>query len=107
MNQCLAFAAAVLVSAVALAQEPVTPETTPKPETADSPAVGQTPAPAEPAKADPTKPLTSHEAADVLSEEELAQVIDLLRNNYTQASNLTDTAVARAGMQGLLDRLGT
>ena len=112
MNQCLAFAAAVLVSAVALAQEPAPQDVPLKPDASDSPAAGQKPAPpAEPAKSegppDPTKPLSSHEAADILSEEELAQIIDLLRNNYTQPTNLTDAALARAGIQGLLDRLGT
>jgi hypothetical protein len=112
MNLCLAFAAAVLVSAVALAQEPAPQDVSPKPEASDIPAPAQNPAPpADPAKGekppDPTKPLTSHEAADILSEEELAQIIDLLRNNYTQPGNLSDAALARAGIQGLLDRLGT
>jgi hypothetical protein len=107
MNQCLAFAAAVLVSAVALAQEAAPLDSVAKPAAADNPAAGQIPAPTGPAKADPAKPLTSREASDLLSEEELAQVIDLLRNNYTQTAGLTDAALARAGMQGLLDRLGT
>jgi hypothetical protein len=112
MNQCLAFAVAVLVSAVALAQEPASPDVAPKSESPGSPAAAPNQAPvAEQAKGekppDSTKPLSSHEAADILSEEELAQIIDLLRNNYTQPGNLTDAALARAGVQGLLDRLGT
>jgi hypothetical protein len=112
MNQCLAFAAAVLVSAVALAQEPASPDVPPKPEPSGSPGAGSNPAViADQAKGekppDPAKPLSSHEAADILSEEELAQIIDLLRNNYTQPGNLTEAALARAGVQGLLDRLGT
>ncbi len=58
------------------------------------------------AKSTEPKPLGSREAADALSEDELGQVVDLLRNNYIQPDSLTELAVARAGVQGLLDRLG-
>ena len=71
-----------------------------------APADGASAAESQPAKVDPSKPLGSREAADALTEEELAQVVDLLRNNYIQPNSLTELAVARAGVQGLLDRLG-
>jgi hypothetical protein len=64
------------------------------------------PVAATPEKASEPKPLASREAADLLSEEELAQVVDLLRNNYIQPGGLTELGLARAGIQGLLDRLG-
>jgi hypothetical protein len=50
--------------------------------------------------------MTSHDAADALSADELKRVIDLLRENYIRPDALNDDALARAGMQGLLDRLG-
>jgi len=50
--------------------------------------------------------LSSQEAADALGEEELRQVVEILRGNYLRPDALSDTALARAGMQGLLDRLG-
>ncbi len=51
--------------------------------------------------------LSSHDAADALSEDELRQVIEILRGNYLNPDALADAALARAGMQGLLDRLGS
>ena len=50
--------------------------------------------------------LSSHEAAEALSEDELRQVVDILRGNYLHPEALSETALARAGLQGLLDRLG-
>lgn len=104
--------AAVLLSATSLAQEPFSPTSPP----ADGmPAPGAAPSPAAPAenttaaapaKPEPPKALGTREAADILGEEELAQVVDLLRNNSIQQQQLTELAVARAGVQGLLDRLG-
>jgi hypothetical protein len=50
--------------------------------------------------------LSSHEAADTLNEDELRQIVDILRGNYLHPDSLSETALARAGIQGLLDRLG-
>lgn len=63
-----------------------------------------TPTPAEPPG--PPKPFTSREAADALSLEELKQAVDIMRENYIRPDALNDEALARAGVQGLLDRLG-
>ena len=63
----------------------------------------------EPAPLPPLPPpsaLGSREAADALKEAELEQVVALLRENYIRPDALTDAALARAGVQGLLDRLG-
>ena len=68
-----------------------------------APAAGK---PAEPPEPSP-KQLSSQEAADALSEDELRQVVDILRDNYLHPDALGETALARAGIQGLLDRLGT
>ena len=61
---------------------------------------------AAPAEAAPRQ-LSSHDAAEALGEEELRQTIEILRANYLSPDALSETALARAGMQGLLDRLGT
>ena len=61
--------------------------------------------PAEPAEPAP-KQLSPHEAADILSEDELRQVVEILRGSYLHPDALSDASLARAGMQGLLDRLG-
>lgn len=50
--------------------------------------------------------LTSREAADALGEDDLKQVVDLLRDTYLHPEALSETALARAGVHGLLDRLG-
>jgi Peptidase family S41 len=50
--------------------------------------------------------MASRDAADSLTEAELQQVIELLRDNHIRPEALSDTAIARAGVQGLLDRLG-
>jgi len=62
----------------------------------------------EPAVSDVTSPrqLSSQEAAEALSADELRQVVDILRDNYLHPDALSETSLARAGMQGLLDRLG-
>lgn len=52
------------------------------------------------------RPLPTREAADVLNEDELRQVVDILRENYLRPEELGETALARAGIQGLLERLG-
>ena len=106
---CLAL---VLAVAVARAQQnppdpkPVAGDAKPivQPATKDTAAPAEKPA--EPAEPSP-KQLTSHEAADALSEDELRQVVDILRDNYLHPDALGETALARAGIQGLLDRLGT
>jgi hypothetical protein len=53
-----------------------------------------------------SRQLSSREAADAVGEGELRQIADILRDNYLHPDALTDTALARAGLQGLLDRLG-
>ena len=50
--------------------------------------------------------LSSHEAADAVSEDELRQITEILRDNYLHPDALSDTALARATLQGMLDRLG-
>ncbi len=50
--------------------------------------------------------LSSHEAADAVGEEELRQIVEILRDNYLHPEALSDTALARASLQGVLDRLG-
>ena len=117
--------AALLVTALASAQDkpPVAP-TLPAPGPAASapPTAAASPAPEAPkpglkatapgvapepvAAPAPVKPLSSRDAADALSPEELKQAVDLLRDNYIRPDNLSEEALARAGMQGLLDRLG-
>ena len=63
---------------------------------------GDAAAPAEPV----ARQLSSHEAADALSEDELKQILEILRGNYVNPDALNEVSLARAGMQGLLDRLG-
>ena len=114
MNRRIALAA-LLLSATAVAQDTARPSSEQKPAgDAANPAPrvsapglseGGSAAQTVVKSAEP-KPLLSREAADALSEEELAQVVDLLRNNYLQPDSLTELAVARAGVQGLLERLG-
>jgi hypothetical protein len=105
MNRRLTFAAAALWSATVLAQDvpPSAPEA-PKSPTTSPAATTVATAPANPANA---QPLNSRDAADLLNEQEIAQFLDLLRNNYIQGEAVSDLNAARAGVQGLLDRLGT
>src|SRR5215207_11138529 len=107
--------AALLLSATVVAQEPISPGGEKGPGTPAGAPVPRVSAPAltteteeapAPAKPEEPKPFASREAADALTEEELAQVVDLLRNNYIQPGQLTELALARAGIQGVLDRLG-
>ena len=111
-----ALLAAVLALTSAQAQqklpEPVNGEgAKPAPAVASAPARNGDPAveksgdpatPAEPA----ARQLSSREAADALSEEELRQIVEILRGNYVKPDELNENALARAAMQGLLDRLG-
>ena len=82
---------------------------TPAPKTAaEQDAKPITPAadkPAEPAAPAPRQ-LPSREASDAVGEDELKQIVDILRDNYLHPEALSETALARAGLQGLLDRLG-
>lgn len=102
MNRNPVFAL-LLLAAFAAAQEPspTVPATGGQSETEPAAKSG-----AEPPKIDPAAPLGTRQASDSLTEEELALVVDLLRNNYIQPSALTEVGLARAQMQGLLDRLG-
>lgn len=117
MIRRLAFAALFPLSCIVLAQDAAGPDG--KGSTSENPAVPVLKAtgaavkepeaiPVEtPARAGIAKPLGTREAADSLTEEELRQVIDLLRANYIQPGTLSEEGVARAGLQGLLDRLGS
>lgn len=81
----------------------IVPEATPKPVLkATPPTPAEVPVPAEPILA----PLSSKDAADTLSPNDLKLIVDLLRENYIRPDALADDALARAGVQGLLDRLG-
>ena len=66
---------------------------------------GEAPAKTGAADAAPRQ-IPSREAADAVSEAELRQIVDILRDNYVHPDALSETALARAGLQGLLDRLG-
>ena len=69
------------------------------------PAVEKSGNAAAPAEAAPRQ-LSSHEAADALTEDELRQIVEILRGTYVTPDALNESALARAAMQGLLDRLG-
>ena len=72
-----------------------------------TPVKGGGEAPAKTAAADAApRQIPSREAADAVSEAELRQIVDILRDNYVHPDALSETALARAGLQGLLDRLG-
>ena len=81
------------------------PAAAPVPELKAAPKVVLRVDPAPPVQPPPSA-LGSREAADALKEAELEQVVALLRENYIRPDALTDAALARAGVQGLLDRLG-
>jgi C-terminal processing protease CtpA/Prc len=66
---------------------------------------GAQPPDQKPAVGEP-KQLSASEAADTLSEDELREVVDILRENYLRPDALSETSLARAGIQGLLERLG-
>ena len=57
-------------------------------------------------KAEQRLPLGSREAADALTDDELRKVVDMLRENYIRPDVLSEQALARANVQGVLDRLG-
>ncbi len=96
-----AFLAALLAIACAHAEE-----SSPAKSAGEPAAAGQTEKQPDPADA-PPKQLSSHDAAEVLNEEELRQIVEVLRGNYLNPEALSETALARAGIQGLLDRLGS
>ena len=68
-----------------------------------APAAEKSTEPSEPAP----RQLSSHDAADALSDDELRQIVEILRGNYLNPDALGESSLARAGMQGLLDRLGS
>ena len=71
-----------------------------------TPVKGGGEAPAKPAVETAPRQIPSREAADAVGEGELRQIVDILRDNYVHPDALSETALARAGLQGLLDRLG-
>lgn len=89
--------AALLVTTAAIAEE--------TPTEAAEKAAGLRATPPAPREEAP-RPLGSREASDALTAQELQQVIDLLRENYVRPETISDMALARARVQGLLDRLG-
>ncbi len=96
-----ALLAALFALACAQAEEPV-----PAKAAGDPANSGQAEKKADPAEAAPQQ-LSSHDAAEALGEEELRQIVEALRGNYLNPDALSETALARAGIQGLLDRLGS
>lgn len=96
------FAQENLPDPVPVKSQPPAPAPAPVPELKAEPKVMLREEPAPP----PPSALGSREAADALKEAELEQVVALLRENYIRPDALTDAALARAGVQGLLDRLG-
>jgi hypothetical protein len=108
--------AALFVVALAHAQERL-PDPVPVKGTGETPAKSaaarqdaKPTAPAADKPAEATAPasrqLPSREAADTVGEDELKQIVDILRDNYVHPDALSESVLARAGLQGLLDRLG-
>ncbi len=111
MKKSAAFAA-LLFAASAFAQKAL-PAPVGGPEEKAAPIAEEKPALKAEAKPElreePTPPaaaLASRDAADALKEDELDQIVSLLRENYIHPESLTDSALARAGVHGLLERLG-
>lgn len=94
----LAVALASLLASVRVLAQQTAPDSAPP--KADAPS-------GKPQAVDSTpRQLSSREAADALGEGELGQIVEILRGNYLHPESLGETALARAGVQGLLDRLG-
>jgi len=94
-----ALAAAILAGGACLAQQLPVPE----PGATASPAPPPLAAPtAAPAPKEPAKPAN---VLDSLSLPDAQQAVELLKSNYLDPGALNDTAIARATVQGLLDRL--
>lgn len=72
---------------------------TPNVETSPSPPFRET------APKPPKPPLTLREAVDALSDADLKQFLNVLREHYIGASKLDENELARARVQGLLERL--
>lgn len=85
------------------------------------PAVGQTEAPSQPvaslaatpaavAEAKPAPPpvpvLSVQEQVDQLSDADTKQAIELIKSNFLNAGAVSESGLARATLQGLIDRLG-
>jgi hypothetical protein len=97
--------AAFLAITASLAAQQILPEPLPVEKSGDF-KPDEPPAPLPPPK--PAAPvfMTSREAADGLDESELKSVVETLRSAYVRPSELEETALARARVQGLLERLG-
>ncbi len=72
---------------------PATPAASPQ----STPEAAATPAPV---------PLAPKEAVDALSDADIRQALDLIRSNYVNAAALSEAALNRATLHGLLERLG-
>lgn len=79
----------------------------PKPAAAANPSAtpAASPAASPSPKAKPA-PLTPARAVDSLSDGEIQQALDLLRSNYVRSGSLDEAALARATLQGVLERIG-
>ena len=102
-SAALAFTCAPLVGHAQTAAPAVTPTAPAAPaEIPVAPAVPADP----PAQATP-KQLTPEQAVQLLSKEDLAGFVSVLREHYVAPEGLAEVELARATVQGLLARLGT
>lgn len=94
---------AALVTAQEILPDPKPVKAAPQPVEPAKPVLKATP---QQPKAEQRLPLGSREAADALTDDELRRVVEMLRENYIHPDALSEQALARANMQGVLDRLG-
>lgn len=91
------------ITTSAMPESPATSGSIAAPETGATPKTsGSVPAPA----ATPSPEFTPRQAVDSLSDADTQQALDLLRSSYVNSSALTEDALNRAMLQGLLERLG-
>lgn len=98
-------AVAFLAITASLAAQQLLPEPRPVEKISDF-RPDEPPAPLPPPK--PVGPvfMGSKDVADALGDDELKSVVETLRGAYVRPSELTEPSLARARLQGLLDRLG-
>ncbi len=61
--------------------------------------------PAVPPIVKPAKPVLPRDSIDSLSDADMARILPLLKENYIGADKITEKEIARATLQGLIDRL--
>ena len=96
MKRLVAPAFLALLFAPLVAQEK---SAIPNVETSASPTFRETP------PKPPKAPMTLRDAVDALSDADLKEFLNVLREHYIAASKIDDTELARARVQGLLERL--